>query len=114
MATVSLTLTTDSLRKLPDGASYQAKSGRASVNVAKGTSPGTIVVYATCDSLQRLVEYYERKAIDATAAYEHLSNNVRTEKEQRFNGWKTLLFAFIAGVATGTITTVTIIKKRKK
>lgn len=112
--TVTLTLKTDSLRKLPEGATYHAKNGRAGVEVGRGKEPGTIVVYATCDSLQRLVEYYERKARDNAIAYQSLSDSVRMEKERRSCGWKNLLIAFIAGAATGIITTVITLKKRKR
>lgn len=59
--TVTLTLSADSLLELPDGALYRAQHGRASVEVTKGREAGTIVVYASCDSLQRLVEAYERR-----------------------------------------------------
>lgn len=112
MQTVTLTLNTDSLRKLPEGATYRAKNGRAGVGVGRGKEPGTIVVYATCDSLQRLVEYYERKARDNATTYQSLSDSVRMEKEHRSCSWKNLLIAFIAGAATGIITVITLKNKR--
>ena len=61
---VSLTIATDSLRRLPAGASYSERSGQASVKVtrraATATEPEYIYVYATCDSLQLQCERYER------------------------------------------------------
>lgn len=64
MSAVTLTIATDSLRRLPTGASYQDRSGQASVKVtrraATATEPEYIYVYATCDSLQLQCERYER------------------------------------------------------
>lgn len=61
---VTLTIPTDSLRRLPVGASYTDRSGQASVKVgrraATATEPEYIYVYATCDSLQLQCERYER------------------------------------------------------
>ena len=80
---VSLTLNTDSLLDLPAGASYHARSGRANVDVSKGKEPGTIVVYASCDSLQRLVCYYERLAGEYKASLERQSEEVKEEKNDK-------------------------------
>lgn len=92
------------LADLPEEAEYRAKNGRASATVQnKG---GTIVVYATCDSLQRQCEYYERQAASYRNALEQQKNEARTEKERSSNPWKTLLTVFIAGVATGTLATI--------
>ena len=64
MSMVTLTIATDSLRRLPAGASYSERSGQASVKVtrraATATEPEYIYVYATCDSLQLQCERYER------------------------------------------------------
>ena len=96
------------LTNLPEKAEYRAKNGRASATVQnKG---GTIVVYATCDSLQRQCEYYERQMASYKKALEQQKNEARTEKERSSNPWKMLLIAFIVGVATGTV--LTIITKR--
>ena len=85
------------LTNLPEKAEFRAKNGRASATVQnKG---GIIVVYATCDSLQRQCEYYERQMASYKKAF-------RTEKERSSNPWKMLLIAFIVGVATGTVLTI--------
>lgn len=107
---MSLTLNADSLRELPTGASYHVKSGRANLDVSKGTEPGTIVVYASCDSLQRLVEYYERQAAGYKATIERQAEEVKEEKKPP-NVWWKILGAFIAGCLSGTVVTL-IIKKR--
>ena len=93
------------LADLPEKAEYRAKNGRASATVQnKG---GTIVVYATCDSLQRRCEYYERQMASYKNALERQKNEAKTEKERSSNPWKTLLTAFIVGVAAGTVLTIT-------
>lgn len=70
---VMLTISVDSLRSLPQGASYSRKSGQASVKVVReaGTSdkPERIYVYATCDSLQVQCESYERTIRNMRAVY---------------------------------------------
>lgn len=53
----SLRISVDSLLKLPEKASYHARSGQATAKVEK--SGDTIYVSATCDSLAREVEYYQ-------------------------------------------------------
>lgn len=58
--TVMLTLTPQSLRSLPAGAVYTQRSGRASVQVQKADT--ALVITATCDSLLRQIELYERQA----------------------------------------------------
>lgn len=92
------------LTNLPEKAEYRAKNGRASATVQnKG---GIIVVYATCDSLQRQCEYYERQMASYKKALEQQKNEARTDKERSSNQWKMLLIAFIVGVATGVVLTI--------
>ena len=64
MSRVDLGIAVPELMRLPENASYSRKSGRATVDVR--LSNDTVYVSATCDSLQRLVEYYERKYQEAT------------------------------------------------
>lgn len=76
------------------------------------TSRGdTLVVTSTCDSLQRLVLWYEEEltrirgdTVSAMAAAE-------TEFKRRFNPVKIALIAFIAGMASGIVSTF-LIKRR--
>ncbi len=103
MEEVCLEIPMVALRQLPEGAEYRSESGRASATVrARGD---TIVVHATCDSLQRLCELYERDAQTYRTALESRENEVRTATERRSNPWKALFVAFVAGVAAGIITT---------
>lgn len=104
-AEVRLTLKADSLLDLPAGASYHARSGRASLDVRKGANPGTIVVHASCDSLQRLAEYYERLAAGYKATLERQSEEVKEEKKP-LGAWRKIVAAFIAGILAGTVITL--------
>lgn len=113
MSEVSLTLNKDNLLELPPGASYHAKNGRANLDVSKGTEPGTIVVYASCDSLQRLVDYYERLSAGYKETIDRQREEVKEEKKPPNVFWK-LLEAFIAGCASGTVITLVIKKKNEK
>lgn len=103
-------MSADSLLDLPTGASYHAKSGQANLDVKKGTEPGTIVVYASCDSLQQLVYYYEQLASKYKASLDRQAEEVKEEKKPP-NVWWKIFGAFIAGWLSGTVVTL-IIKKR--
>lgn len=110
MSEVTLKIPTDSLLKLPELASYHAKSGQANLDVrAQG---GNIIVYASCDSLQRVCEYYESIAGIYKKGYEELYASVKTENEHRFNPVKTVILAFIAGLAAGIV--LTFLKRKRK
>lgn len=113
---VSLTLNADSLRELPAGASYHAKSGRANVDVRKGTEPGTIIVYASCDSLQRLVNYYERLSAGYKATIDRQAEETEEEAEERKppNAWWKILTALAAGLLAGIVITIKIKKRNEK
>lgn len=54
---MSLTVSLDSLRKLPEGAAYRKSNDRAHLEATH--KDGVIYITGTCDSLQRLVEFYE-------------------------------------------------------
>lgn len=101
---VQLTLQTDSVAVLPDGAQFRAKSGRASVSVTKGTKPGTIVVYASCDSLQRLVEAYELKSNSYKRQLDEQTRDAK-EAEKPPNRWWKELAALIACLLAGIVIT---------
>lgn len=84
---VTLTISVDSLRSLPQGASYSRKSGQASVKVVReaGTSdkPERIYVYATCDSLQVQCESYERTIRNMRAVYSEEIAALRAQVDAR-------------------------------
>lgn len=107
---VKLTIPTDSLLKLPKSASYHAKSGRANVDVKNNGNQ--IIVYASCDSIQRMCEYYESIAGIYKKGYEELQTSLRTEKERRSNPIKIAIIAFVAGLATGIVSII--LKRRRK
>lgn len=106
MSEVSLTLKTDSLLDLPAGASYHAKSGRANLDVGKGTEPGTIVVYASCDSLQRLVEYYERQAGEYKAALDSRTEEAKEERKSPACGRRLVFLILTVGLLSGIVITL--------
>mgnify|MGYP007100860442 CR=1 FL=1 len=115
MSEVHLSIPADSLLKLPQGASYNAKSGRANVRVSKGSEQDIIYVYASCDSLQRLVEYYEAVDRHNQGRIDELQNKLtQTESKRSSNHLRTVLYAFIAGLALGLILKMIIKKIFKK
>lgn len=81
-ASLAIPATGSRLPSLPAGASYFERSGQASVEVR--ISHDTIYVYATCDSLRQLVEYYEQRQ---SAAYEQSTTKERASPFP----WKPLL-----------------------
>ena len=110
MSEVRLEIPTDSLLKLPEGSSFHAKSGQARLDIGKGKEPGTIVVYASCDSLQRQCEYYEKSSSVWRERYEEL---YEAELKQRSNPVKTFFTGLVAGIAI-TILGMIIIKNKLK
>lgn len=110
MSEVTLKIPTDSLLRLPKTASYHAKSGRANVNVKNDGNQ--IIVHASCDSLQRVCEYYESIAGIYKKGYEELYASVQTENEHRSNPIKTAVIAFIVGLASGIV--LTFLKRKRK
>jgi hypothetical protein len=109
MEEVTLEIPMDSLQKLPANASYTAKSGRAGATVKRNGD--TIVVYATCDSLQALVEYYEREITKYKEAEER-QNAVRTEVKQSSNPVLNYVVCAIFGCLV-VLSMVLIINKNK-
>lgn len=109
MSQTQIAISVDSLLSLPAGASYHSKSGQAGAEVSK--KGDTIYVIATCDSLQREVEYYEELYNVTREAYDKLQTDIQTEREQRSNPIKIALAAFIAGLFVGVISTIIILTK---
>lgn len=97
--------------KLPPQASYSGKNGRASVSV--GRKGDTVTVYASCDSLQFLVEYYERTSSVWKERYEEMAGLYEAEVKQRSNPVKTFFYGFGVGILLSVLTTIIIILKRK-
>ena len=105
-----LAIPADSLLKLPPKAQYSGRSGQASVSV--GRKGDTVTVYASCDSLQLLVEYYERTSSVWKERYEEMAGLYEAEVKQRSNPVKTFFYGFGGGILTGIIITI-FIQKRK-
>lgn len=75
-------------------------------------SGDTLVVTSTCDSLQRLVLWYEEELTRIRSDTTGEKESVRTEQKPRFNPVKTAFYTFIAGLLSGMVITLKI-KKRK-
>ena len=108
---VKLAIPADSLLKLPPLAQYSGRSGQASVSVSRDKD--VITVYASCDSLQVLVEYYERTSSLWREYYEEMVGLYEEEVKKRSNPVKTFFYGFGGGILTGILTTIIIILKRK-
>lgn len=101
----------DSLLKLPPLAQYSGRSGQASVSVSRDKD--VITVYASCDSLQLLVEYYERTSSVWKERYEEMAGLYEAEVKQRSNPVNFFFYGFGAGILIGILITIIIILKRK-
>lgn len=115
--TAVLAVAADSVRSLPEGAGYTARSGRASVEVRKRAG-GVIEVRGTCDSLERAVSYWAGRAEhyrSALAARDTSASEVREErvKEKRGSALEWFLAGAAAAVAAIFIT-VLIVKLKKE
>ena len=108
---VRLEIPADSLLRLPPQAQYSGKNGQASVSVSRDRD--VITVYASCDSLQVLVEYYERTSSAWQERYEEMAGLYEEEIRQRSNPVKTFFYGFGGGIALSVLTTIIIIQKRK-
>lgn len=97
------------LLALPAGASWHGKSGQAGVDV--GTRGDTLVVTSTCDSLQRLVLWYEEELERVRGDTVSVSERVETDSRQRSPPLRTVFWALTAGLATGIVSTL-LIKRR--
>ena len=106
MSQVEISISMDSLRNLPSGAVYHKKSGQANASVS--TKGNTVVVVATCDSLQREVDYYEELYLSTKAELDSLKATVQTEKEQRSNPFKIGFISLLVGLFAGVILTIII------
>ncbi len=112
-----MTIATDSLRRLPDGAFYIKRNGRASVTIGRMAAtvlePEYIYVYATCDSLQLLCERYERRI---SSLYGELQKTAMSAEvnEKPPNGIRTSLEWLFIGIVIGAVGTILIFIKLKK
>lgn len=116
MSEVELTVPMDSIRKLPVNASYSAKRGQATAKVSRDVS-NNIIVYASCDSLERLVAMYQSKVSDYKKSNDLLKHQAeeleQTVSESRSIPLRMLIKAFAAGLLAGIVTTSLIVKMKK-
>lgn len=123
---VSLTIATDSLRRLPSGASYSDRNGQASVKVSRkpatATDPEYIYVYASCDSLMLQCERYERQIRNLRSEYGERLNSMQGRlsatseeleevKEKPPNAIGTTLKWYFYGLLSGILATIMIFIK---
>ena len=105
-----ISISVDSLLKLPADAVYTNHSGQATATVGK--KGDVIYVAASCDSLQREVEYYEELYYKARDALEQYKDSVQTDTKQQSSN---LLAMFAMGFVAGAFTIILIIiTKRPK
>ena len=104
-SSVQLALTDAGLSALPEGASYRAKDGQASVSVSR--KGDTIYVDAECDSLLLVAETYYRRA---RALHDAVEQFVETESKETQRGMK---IPFVLGFVVGALVGGLIIKKLK-
>lgn len=100
---MDLTISVDSLLKLPEGAAYRENKDRAHVEASRRGR--VIYITGTCDSLQRQVEYYEalyHTARDSLEAYHEL---VKEEAKAQESPLK----IYLSGMAAGIVLTISII-----
>jgi hypothetical protein len=77
-----VTVPVESLNSLPDGAGYTAKDGRASVGVKRDGD--NFIITSKCDSVQRLLLFYEREAFRQSQENEVLkAENTRLSEFER-------------------------------
>lgn len=107
---VTLTIPTASLLDLPPSSSFHKRNGRADVEVRR--EGDSIVVEASCDSLQRLIQWYETQLSHVKSENRMAKETLLAEVKQGVNPVKTGIISFIAGFTAGIVTII--IKRRKQ
>jgi hypothetical protein len=106
----NLTVPIQNLLDLPPSASFSNRNGRA--NVAVSRDGDNIYITASCDSLQALVEYYEKEVVRIRA---DARTEEKTTKNERSTGiqspFKLIFYGFVAGIVLTIIITLKIKKK---
>lgn len=105
---VDLSIPIDSLRELPANAVYHSKNGQSSATVSR--QGDNILVTATCDSLEREVEYYAELYYQAFKELSELKERRNEEREKETNPISLMLAvvfpvaALIIGFTGGIVT----------
>lgn len=100
---MNLTISVDSLLKLPDGAAYRESHDRAHVEARQ--RGGVIYITGTCDSLERQVEYFATLYHTARDALENYRESVIEERETRESPFS----IYLSGATCGFILAVGLI-----
>ena len=122
MSVVSLTLSMDSLRRLPSGAGYTARKGQANVKVTRRAptekEPEQIVIEAGCDSLELVCARYAKTISNLKRQLKIVSDSKAEHKEEAkectSNSFLIRLKCFCAGLLSGIIGIVLTFLKLKK
>lgn len=111
---VSLAIPVDSLRKLPQGATYIARKGRVTAQV--GYRNDSLLVSGISDSIRSYVEYNERLVAKYQLIKEELQQMAeqQEQKEQRTNPVRIAFVAFLAGMVIGILLTIIVKLKIKR
>ena len=97
------------LLSLPPNASFHGKEGRAGAGVALR---GDTLVVTACDSLQRLVLWYESELTRIRSeTRSEISNDVQTEEKRPPNPVRVFILGMVAGLLVGMLLTMKL-KKR--
>lgn len=107
LSRATLRIPLDSLRRLPGGAIYQERDGRATVSAT--VKDGMLVVHAECDSLQQLVyELEERLSAQREQA------TTREEIKAPIGNFRTRLKWYSSGLLTGLIAALLWTRRKRK
>ena len=98
---LTLEIPVSDLLSLPAGASWHGRSGQAGVDV--GTRGDTLVVTSTCDSLQRLVLWYEEELERIRGDTVSVSEHAETDSRQRSPPLRTAAQIFTPRCSTPAI-----------
>lgn len=107
---MDLTISVDSLLRLPEGATYRRSNERAHVEASQ--KDGVIYITGTCDSLQRQVEYYEALYHNARDALENYHATVQEEAKTRESPLEILVKGLVLGFVAGALSTIYITKDK--
>ena len=109
---VNLTVSVDSLLKLPEGAVFRESKDRAHIEAKQ--KGGVIYITGTCDSLQRQVEYYEALYHTARDALEQKQNELIQERQKRSDPLADPILIYVLGIVSGVLVTITFNLKKKE
>lgn len=109
---VNLTVSVDSLLKLPEGAVFRESKDRAHIEAKQ--KGGVIYITGTCDSLQRQVEYYEVLYHTARDALEQKQNELIQERQKRSDPLADPILIYVLGIVSGVLVTITFNLKKKE